>query len=142
MITVQTIVTSSIEKVWEYWTNPEHITGWNHASDDWHCPDAENDLKPGGKFRYTMAAKDGSMSFDFEGTYAEVVEKERIFFTLADERKVWVYFKVLGEAVEITETFEAETINSEELQQAGWQAILDNFRRYTEKQGDLPYSHK
>ena len=132
MITVQTTMHAPIGKVWELWTLPEHITKWNAASEDWHTPVAENDLKLGGKFKYTMAAKDGSMRFDFVGTYSDIKEKELIAYTIADGRKVKVVFQVLRDEVEIIESFEPETENLEALQQQGWQAILDNFKKYVE----------
>jgi len=132
MITVETIIAASIEKVWAFWTMPEHIVKWNNATEDWYTPYAENDLKEGGKFKYTMASKDGTMSFDLEGIYTQVIPLSAIKFTLADGRKVNVTFENKEKGVLITEKFEAETENSKELQQQGWQAILDNFKKYTE----------
>ena len=132
-ITVETTVYAPIEKVWQYWTLPEHITQWNNASDDWHTTRAENDLRTGGKFVSRMEAKDGSMSFDFGGEYDEVINHERIASTLGDGRKVEVSFASLGSQTRVIETFEAETQNSEELQKSGWQSILDNFKNYTEE---------
>lgn len=132
MITVETIIAASIEKVWEFWTMPEHIVKWNNATEDWYTPYAENDLKEGGKFKYTMASKDGTNSFDLEGIYTQVIPLSAIKFTLADGRKVNVTFENKEKGVLITEKFEAETENSKELQQQGWQAILDNFKKYTE----------
>jgi uncharacterized protein YndB with AHSA1/START domain len=131
-ITVTTKVKGTINKVWDCWTNPEHIIHWNFASDDWHCPQAKNDLRVDGKFSYTMAAKDGSMSFDLEGTYLSVVTHEKIELKLADERKVTVTFNKTADQIEIAESFEAENIHSHEQQQFGWQCILDNFKKYTE----------
>ena len=132
MITVQTILKAPIEKVWELWISPEHITQWNHASADWHTPYAENDLKVGGKFKYTMAAKDGSMQFDFGGTYTEIVNHSLIAYTIDDGRKVKITFESQENGVVIIEKFDPETENSEALQQQGWQAILDNFKKYVE----------
>ena len=132
MITVQTILKAPIEKVWELWISPEHITQWNHASVDWHTPYAENDLKVGGKFKYTMAAKDGSMQFDFGGTYTEIVNHSLISYTIDDGRKVKITFESQENGVEIIEKFDPETENSEALQQQGWQAILDNFKKHVE----------
>lgn len=132
MITVQTRVDASIEKVWKLWTSPKHVTKWNNASPDWHTPYAENNLKVGGNFKYTMAAKDGSMSFDFEGVYTDVVGHSFIAYTMADGRKVTITFESLENGVLVTEKFDPETENSEALQQQGWQAILDNFKKYTE----------
>ena len=132
MITVQTTINASVEKAWEFWTQPEHVIQWNNASDDWHCPKATNDLKVGGKFNYTMAAKDGSMSFDFEGDYSKVDEFSLIEYHIIDGRKVIVQFKKTNEGVQITESFDPENMNPEELQQQGWQAILDNFKKHCE----------
>ncbi|HEY0356311.1 MAG TPA: SRPBCC family protein [Flavisolibacter sp.] len=132
MITVQTRVNVPLEKVWECWTRPEHITQWCQASEDWHAPYADNDLKEGGRFTTTMAAKDGSMSFDFAGEYTKVEDLKFISYTLDDDRKVTVSFEADGNATRIVEKFEPEQANSPELQQAGWQSILDNFKNYTE----------
>jgi len=114
------------------WTLPQHIMEWNNATADWYTPSAENDLRAGGAFNYKMAARDGSYSFDFSGIYGEVIYGEKIAYTLGDGRKVVVEFSALGESVRILEIFEAEESNSIELQRAGWQAILDNFKRYAE----------
>lgn len=133
MITVSTTVKAPVDKVWQYWTGPEHIIKWNNASDDWHTPRAENDLRPGGKFLSRMEAKDGSMGFDFRGIYDEVKTNELIAYTMGDERKATVVFETNGNETKINTTFEAETENSVELQRGGWQAILDNFKKYTEE---------
>ncbi len=131
-ITVTTKVKGTINEVWDCWTNPEHIIHWNFASDDWHCPQAKNDLRVDGKFSYTMAAKDGSMSFDLEGTYIVVIIHQKIELTLADNRKVNVTFNKDDDHIIIVETFEPENVHSLEHQQYGWQCILDNFKKYTE----------
>ena len=131
-ITVETTVQAPAAKVWEYWNQPEHIKQWAFASDDWHVPASENDLRTGGKFSTTMAAKDGSFSFDFGGVYTQVKEHKLIEYTLGDERKVSILFSSIGDATKIVETFEAEDTHSVEMQQSGWQAILDNFKKYTE----------
>jgi uncharacterized protein YndB with AHSA1/START domain len=131
-ITIETTVNAPVEKVWAYWSEPLHIKRWNQASDDWHTTAAENDLRPGGTFRSRMEAKDGSFGFDFGGTYDAVEENKRIEYTMGDGRKVQVYFSPEGSATRIEEKFEAETTNSPEMQRAGWQAILDNFKQYTE----------
>lgn len=131
-ITVDTLVNAPIEKVWQMWTAPEHIVNWYHASDDWHAPAAENDLRTDGNFKTTMAAVDGSVSFDFEGQYTRVAPFEKISYILGDERTVDIDFLKQGDAIKITETFVAEDINSIELQRSGWQAILDNFKKYVE----------
>ena len=131
-ITVEATINAPVEKVWKYWTSPEHITQWNNASDDWHTPRAENDLRPGGKFLARMEAKDGSFGFDFWGIYDVVETNERIEYTLGDDRKVKIEFRDLGNATQVIELFEAETVNSVELQKGGWQSILNNFMRYVE----------
>jgi len=132
-VTVAATVNAPAEKVWELWTSPQHIIGWNSPSDEWHTPYAENDLKEGGRFLFTMAAKDGSASFDFNGEYTEVVPGRKIAYTLADGRKVSILFDDRSEdSTTVTETFETENTHPVEMQQAGWQAILDNFRRYAE----------
>lgn len=131
-ITVETVVHSPVEKVWEYWTNPEHIKQWNNASDDWHTPYAENDLKVGGKFVSRMEAKDGSFGFDFGGVYDEVSTNESIAYTLGDGRKVKIAFLRQENDTRIIESFDAEETHTVEMQQAGWQAILDNFKKYAE----------
>jgi uncharacterized protein YndB with AHSA1/START domain len=131
-ITVTTLVEAPIEHVWECWTNPDHIMEWNHASDDWHCPAATNNLTIGGTFSFTMSANDDSVSFDFEGTYTDIVENERIEYDIIDNRHVSITFEEEDDKVRITEVFDAESENSTEMQQAGWQVILDNFRDYTE----------
>jgi uncharacterized protein YndB with AHSA1/START domain len=131
-ITVQALVNAPIEKVWNAWTKPEHITQWNNASDDWHTPKASNDLRVGGKFSATMAARDGSASFDFEGTYTDVKQHQLIAYSMADGRTVKVVFKAEGSKTKVIETFDPESENSIELQRGGWQAILDNFKKYTE----------
>jgi uncharacterized protein YndB with AHSA1/START domain len=131
-ITVKTTVDAPIEKVWKFWSSPEHITQWNNASDDWHTPHAENDLRTGGKFLARMEAKDGSFGFDFGGVYDDVRENKYIAYTMGDGRKVEVTFSGNGNETDIEETFEAENENSLEMQKTGWQAILDNFKKYTE----------
>ena len=131
-ITVQTNIQVPIEKAWEFWSGPEHITQWNFATEEWHCPKAENDLKPGGRFVWRMEAKDGSMGFDYSGTYVKVIPNELIEKKLDDDRMVRINFKSQDNSTLITETFEAENQNPIELQRNGWQAILDNFKRYAE----------
>lgn len=132
-ITVKTTVDLPLQKTWELWTRPEHITQWNFAADTWHCPAAENDLKPGGKFSWRMEAKDGSMGFDYSGKYEEVIPHKQITGTLDDGRKVSVNFSEQDGKTWLTETFEVESTHSLEQQKAGWQAILENFRMYAEK---------
>lgn len=132
MITVQSTIKGSIDNVWDLWTSPEHITKWSFASPDWHTPYAENDLREGGKFKSTMAAKDGSMSFDFGGEYTLVEKNKAIEYILGDGRKVEITFNETPNGVEIIEKFDPETQNPEEMQRAGWQAIMDNFKSYVE----------
>ena len=136
-ITVSVFVEAPRETVWEYWTTPEHIMEWNHASDDWHCPAATNELEADGKFSYTMAANDGSVSFDFSGTHTDVIDHELIESTLDDGRKMSVVFEEENGGTKITETFDPEEENPVEMQQAGWQAILENFKLYVESQMQL-----
>ena len=131
-ITVETTVKAPVEKVWKFWNEPKHITKWCNASDDWHAPYAENDLHVGGKFKTTMAAKDGSFSFDFEGVYTNVKEHQLIEYTMADGRKVKIVFSSQGKETKVTETFDPENENPIEMQRGGWQAILNNFKKHTE----------
>ena len=131
-ITIDTVVKSPVDKVWAYWNEAKHITKWAFASDEWHSPKAENDLREGGRFTTTMAAKDGSMSFDFSGVYTKVEPGKLIEYTTDDDRKVTVAFSGNGNETKIIETFEAESINPIEMQRGGWQAILNNFKKYTE----------
>jgi uncharacterized protein YndB with AHSA1/START domain len=131
-ITVQTVVNAPVEKVWECWNRPEHITGWAFASDDWEAPAAENDLRVGGRFKTTMAAKDKSASFDFGGVYTGVKEHELIEYDMDDGRHVKVEFADSPQGVKITETFEPENTHPENVQRSGWQAILNNFKKYAE----------
>lgn len=131
-ITVETTVNAPVEKAWSYWSEPKHIMQWAQASDDWHAPHAENDLRTGGKFLTTMAAKDGSFSFDFAGTYTHVVPHNFIGYTIEDGRKVTITFTPQGDQTHISETFEMENMHPEEMQRGGWQAIMDNFKKHTE----------
>ena len=136
IISVSTIVKVPIALVWEYWTKPERIVKWNHASGDWHCPKAVNEVRIGGRFSFTMAAKDGAMSFDFEGVYREVLKESFLSYLMADGRRCDITFEILKSGdTRVTEVFEAERENSLELQEMGWQAILDNFREYVELGG-------
>lgn len=131
-ITVQTVINAPMQKVWDYWNKPEHITKWAFASDDWEAPASENDVRVGGTFKTTMAAKDKSASFDFTGTYTVVNEHALIEYDIADGRHVKVEFSETPEGVKVVETFDPENENSEDMQRSGWQAILDNFKKYTE----------
>ena len=131
-VMVSAIINAPVEKVWESYTLPEHITKWNFASDDWHCPNAENDLKPGGKYKARMEAKDGSFGFDLEAIYDEVVNYKKIVYTMGDGRASATVFEPNGNATKVTTGFDAESTNPVEMQQQGWQAILDNFKKYVE----------
>lgn len=132
-ITVKTSTKEPLEKAWDYFTNPKHIVNWCFASDDWHCPKAENDLRVGGTFTTTMASKDGKISFDFGGTYTEVEPIKKYAYTMADGRKVTVKFHVIDGQTIITENFEPENTNPEAMQRGGWQAMMDNYKKYLEK---------
>ena len=133
VVTTQSTVNAPVEKVWEYWTKPEHITQWSHASDDWHTPWAKNDLREGGNFSSRMEARDGSMGFEFGGVYDIVKEHKYIEYTMGDNRKVKVTFTPQGNKTHVLQNFEAESQNPVEMQKQGWQAILDNFKKYTEQ---------
>lgn len=132
VLTVTATVNAPVSKVWDYWTNPEHIMQWNSASPEWHTPSATNDLRTGGSFTSRMEARDGSMGFDFGGVYDRVEDQRIIEYTMGDGRKVKITFTAEGDQTKIVESFDAETQNSLEMQQAGWQAIMDNFKTYTE----------
>jgi uncharacterized protein YndB with AHSA1/START domain len=132
VITVETTVNAPVEKVWNYWSAPEHITKWNFASDDWHTPWAQNDLREGGSFSARMESKDGTMGFDFGGKYDAVKTNELISYTMGDGRKVKVSFSGSGNETKVVESFDAESTHPADFQKQGWQAILDNFKKYTE----------
>ncbi len=131
-ITVSTTLNASLKVVWHAWTAPEHITGWNFASSDWCCPRAESDFQIGGNFSYRMESTDGSMGFDLDGTFIEIIPMSFIRFALGDGREVAVEFTAEHDKVRITETFDAEDMHTAQEQQQGWQCILDEFKRYTE----------
>jgi uncharacterized protein YndB with AHSA1/START domain len=131
-ITVEATIQAPVDKVWKFWSEPKHITQWCAASDDWHAPYAENDLRVDGNFKTTMAAKDGSFSFDFGGIYTKVDQNKAIEYTMGDGRKVKITFSGNGNETQVTETFDAESTHSLEQQREGWQAILNNFKKYTE----------
>lgn len=131
-LTIEASVAADIDKVWNYWTGAGHIVNWNFANDDWHCPSATVDLRPGGTFTSRMEAKDGSFGFDFYGTYDEIRPKEYIGSSLGDGRKSNVSFHPENGRTRISGTFVAEESNPYDMQQFGWQAILDNFKKYTE----------
>ena len=131
-ITVETVVDAKPNAVWDAWNNPADIKQWNTAQDDWHTTRSSVDLREGGKFMSRMEAKDGSVGFDFEGTYTRVVPHQAVEYRMSDGREVQVEFSETPDGVRVRETFDAETENSPELQRTGWQAILDNFRRHVE----------
>src|SRR5690606_9083386 len=131
-ITIETTINTDTNKDREYWTKTEHITKWNFASDDWHCPKAENDMKIGGTYSARMEAKDGSFGFDFKAVYDEIISFEKIVYTIEDGRKVITTFENLNGKTKVSTIFEAESQNPIDMQKAGWQAILNNFKRYTE----------
>ena len=133
-ITVSVRIAAPVDTVWEQYIETEHVMRWNHASDEWHCPDAENDLRVGGTFRYRMEAKDGSDGFDFSGTYTEVIPHERIAYRMDDGRMALVAFIEEGEMTTVAVAFDPEDENSRELQRQGWQAILESFKRECEAQ--------
>ena len=132
MITVTTTIEASIENVWDAWTNPSNITQWYHASDDWHAPYADNDVRVDGTFKTTMASKDGSFSFDLEEVYTKLDLHKYIAYTLTDGRNVEITFNNENGSVNIIESFDPESQNSHELQQQGWQMILNNFKKHVE----------
>lgn len=132
VITVEATVHAPITTVWDSWNNPEHITQWAFASPDWHTTWAKNDLRVGGSFSSRMEAKDGSFGFEFGGVYDAVTTNELIAYTMADGRKVMVEFSAEGDTTKVVERFDAENENPVDMQQMGWQAILDNFKKYTE----------
>jgi uncharacterized protein YndB with AHSA1/START domain len=130
-ITVETTINADKKKVWDYYTNPNHITKWNFADPSWHCPSAKNDLRVGGVYSARMEAKDGSFGFDFEATYKELVMGEKFTYQMGD-REASVHFNNHAGKTEVVVTFDAEKINPVEMQKGGWQAILNNFKKYTE----------
>lgn len=132
-VTISAVINAPVDKVWKQWTTPADIMNWNNASPDWHTPRAENDLRVGGSFSSRMEAKDGSFGFDFGGVYDEVETHKVIAYTLGDNRKVRVVFESNGSNTTVTETFDAENQNPVEMQRAGWQSILDNFKKYVEQ---------
>lgn len=132
-ITIQSVVSADRRKVWDYYTKPEHITRWNFADPSWHCPTASNDMRVGGKYLARMEAKDGSFGFDFEAIYNEVTDGEKFTYTMTDNRVVEAIFKELGDNTELSIIFDAESENPVDMQQQGWQSILDNFKKYVEQ---------
>ena len=131
-ITIETTIDASPSKVWEYYTQPDHITKWNFADPSWCCPSASNDLRVGGKYSARMEAKDGSFGFDFEASYDEVKDQEKLAYTMPDNRTVTVTFDAENGKTKVTTLFDAESQNSQQMQKNGWQAILNNFKAYVE----------
>ena len=131
-INISANIKAHSKKVWDCYTLPEHITQWNFAADSWQCPHAENDMTVGGKYKARMEAKDGSFGFDFEAVYDEIIDGKSFTYTMPDGRKVKVDFIDNGDQTDVHIVFDAETMNSIELQQQGWQAILNNFKKYVE----------
>ncbi|MBB1285501.1 SRPBCC domain-containing protein [Flavisolibacter sp. BT320] len=141
LITVAATIQAPVQKVWTLWTDPTHIVNWNFAADDWHSPKAEADLQEGGRFNYRMESRDGSMGFDFSGTFTKVEENKELSFTIEDGRKVQVLFIPYGNETTVKETFEAEGTHPVEMQRQGWQAIMHNFKQYAEAPGTLNTMH-
>lgn len=131
-IKIETTISADVKKVWDYFNKPEHITNWNNASDDWHCPKAENDLRVGGKLKSRMEAKDRSFGFDFEAVYDEVIDHKKITYTMADGRQASTEFENHNDKIKVTTIFDAENENPIDMQRDGWQAILNNFKKYVE----------
>lgn len=131
-VKIETTIAAELQKAWDCYTQPKHITKWNAASEDWCCPKAENDLRVGGKYFARMEAKDGSMGFDFEALYNKIETLKHITYTIADGRQVTIDFEKRPDTVNIVVEFDAENQNSIEMQRQGWQSILDNFKKYTE----------
>lgn len=131
-IRVETVVQAPVAQVWKCFNEPEHIMKWAFASDDWEAPASKNDVRVGGSFTTTMAAKDGSAKFDFSGVYSAVEEHKLLAYAMSDGRQVRVQFQAMGEGTKVTETFDPEHENSPEMQKAGWQSILNNFKKHVE----------
>ena len=131
-ITIQALVNADLQTAWDVYTNPEYITKWNFASDDWECPSATNDIRTGGKLSSRMQAKDGSFGFDFEGIYDEVLPLKSIKYHMDDSRKVAITFEEVENGVKVTTIFDPESENPLEMQEGGWQAILDNYKKCVE----------
>lgn len=141
VITVKTTIEAPVEKVWQLWTDPEHVVNWNYATSGWHTPSAVNDLREGGSFRYRMEEITGTTGFNFEGTYTELIPYERIGYQMPDGRKVTLEFISENDITSIVESFIPEPSHSLEMQKVGWQAILDNFKRYVESFSETERMH-
>lgn len=135
-ISIETEVKATLAQVWDAWVTPMDITSWNFAIDEWCCPSVELNLEVGGAFKYRMAAKDGSMAFDFEGTFIKVIPQNAIHFALGDNRVVTVEFTETATGVRVVETFDAEDEHSAEMQKQGWQSILNNFKKHVESKNN------
>jgi uncharacterized protein YndB with AHSA1/START domain len=133
-ITVEANINAPVAKVWKAWTTPGDIMVWNTPDPSWHCPGSENDLRPGGKFKTRMEAKDGSFGFDFEGIYDKVGLHKEITYTMGDGRVATTIFTSENGTTNVATTFDPEEINPIDMQRGGWQAILDNFAKYAEQQ--------
>lgn len=131
-ITIETRVNADIARVWAAWNTPADIMRWNSAQDDWHTTRSEVDLRVGGRFLSRMEAKDGSVGFDFGGVYTRVVPQRAIEYRMDDGREVQTEFTEQDGGVHVKTTFDAESENPPEMQRAGWQAILDHFKRHVE----------
>jgi len=132
-ITVSTTINRPLSEIWEKWTNPTHVMCWNFAHESWHCPEAKNDLHVGGEFHYLMAAKDASFQFDFWGTFQQIEPEKYIKILLGDGREMEVLFESTDQGVVVTEIFDPENQNPADMQQQGWQAILNQFKKYAEE---------
>jgi uncharacterized protein YndB with AHSA1/START domain len=130
-ITVKATIKADSKKVWDYYTNPKHIVNWNFADPSWHCPNAVNDLRIGGTFNARMEAKDGSFGFNFEAIYTELIDGKSFTYEFGG-RTSSAELTDLGKETELVVSFDPEEVNSLELQRNGWQAILNNFKSYTE----------
>lgn len=131
-VTISTTIAAERSKVWEYYTQPKHITQWNFADPSWHCPSAENDLTVGGRYVARMEARDGSFGFDFEAFYDRIIVRQELTYTMADGRVATTTFTDMNNETSVITIFDAENENPIEMQQQGWQAILDNFKKYVE----------
>lgn len=133
-ISIETTVNAPLNTVWQAWVSPEAITQWNFANEDWTCPKAEVDLKQGGRFSSRMEAKDGLMGFDFSGEFTAIETNQEIEYALEDGRKVNIRFTETDRGIKVEESFDAEDESSAGQQKQGWQAILNNFKQYVERQ--------
>ena len=131
-IKVEALVKAPVADVWKAWNRPEDIMNWNTADPGWHCPSSENDLREGGSFKNRMEARDGSFGFDFEGRYDRVEPHKEISYTMSDGRRATTLFSEKDGGTSVSTSFDAESQNDPEFQKQGWQAILDNFKKYVE----------